>query len=33
MLEDQMRKIDECDTEQFGTLNISEKTMVILEDS
>ena len=32
MLEEEMRKIDECDIEQFGTLNSSEKTLAILGD-
>ena len=33
-LEEQMRKIDECDTEEFDTLSIdsSENTVAILED-
>ena len=34
VLEEEMRKIDECDTEKFGTLDInsSEKTIAILGD-
>ena len=32
VLEEEMRKIDECDMEQFGTLNSSEKTIAILGD-
>ena len=32
VLEKEMRKIDECDTEKFGTLYSSEKTIAILAD-
>ena len=32
MLEE-MRKIDECDVEKFGTLDSSEKTIAILGDT
>ena len=32
MLEEEIRGIDECDTEKFGTLDSSEKTIAILED-
>ena len=29
---EEMREIDECDTEEFGTLDSSEKTIAILGD-
>ena len=32
MLEGEMRKIDECDTEKFGTPDSSETTIAILGD-
>ena len=32
MLEEEMREIDECDMEEFDTLDSSEKTIVILGD-
>ena len=32
MLEEEMRKIDECDMEEFYTLDSSEKTIAILGD-
>ena len=32
VLEEDMKKIDECDMEKFGTLDNSEKTMAILGD-
>ena len=32
VLEKEMRKIDECDMEKFGTLDSSEKTIAILGD-
>ena len=30
MLEEEMREIDECDMEEFGTLDITDKTIAIL---
>ena len=30
MLEEKVRKVDECDTERFGTLDSSEKTTATL---
>ena len=32
VLEEEMREIDECDMEEFDTLNSSEKTIAILGD-
>ena len=32
MLEEEMRKFDECDMEEFGRLESSEKTIAILGD-
>ena len=32
MLQEEMRKSDECDMEKFGRLESSEKTIAILED-
>ena len=32
VLGEEMREIDECDMEEFGTLDSSEKTIAILED-
>ena len=32
VLEEEMREIDECDMEEFGTLDSSEKTIAILGD-
>ena len=32
MLEEEMRKFDECDMEEFGRLESSENTIVVLED-
>ena len=32
MLEEGMMEIDECDTDEFGTLDSSEKTIAILAD-
>ena len=32
VLEEEMRDVDECDMEGFGTLNSSEKTIAILGD-
>ena len=32
VLVEEMRKIDECDTKEFGTLDSSEKTIAILGD-
>ena len=33
VLEEEMRKMDECDMEKFGTLDSSEKTIAILGDT
>ena len=30
VLEEEMREIDECDVEEFGSLDSSEKTIAIL---
>ena len=30
MLEEEMRKLDDCDVEEFGRLESSEKTIAIL---
>ena len=32
MLEEEMREIDECDMEEFGTLDSSEATIAVLRD-
>ena len=32
VLEEEMNKIGDCDTEEFGTLDCSEKTIAILGD-
>ena len=32
VLEEEMRKLDECDMEEFARLEISEKTIAILRD-
>ena len=32
VLEEERREIDECDMEEFGTLNSSEETIAILGD-
>ena len=33
VLEEEMRKLDECDLEEFGRLESGEKTIAILGDS